>query len=59
MQKLVIDLQSRVKVLESSKGSAAPITSTAKPAAKVEDDDDGVDLFASDSEVSYCDQIIY
>lgn len=60
LQKLVLTLQDSIKRLELGGGgakaatagtSATQVTQT-KPAAK-EDDDDGVDLFGSDSEVSF------
>ncbi|XP_055688098.1 probable elongation factor 1-delta [Lutzomyia longipalpis] len=54
MEKLVISLQERVSALESGAGGAAKSATPAKPQAPapkvVEDDDDGVDLFGSDSD---------
>jgi len=54
LKNLVLGLEKRVKVLEGGKVSnatpvIAPKKEAAKPAPK-EDDDDGVDLFASDSD---------
>lgn len=49
LKNLVISLDSRVKSLEGGKSTGAPAPS--KPVKKEEDDDDGVDLFGSDSEV--------
>ncbi|KAJ1527996.1 hypothetical protein ONE63_007924 [Megalurothrips usitatus] len=46
LKNLVISLDGRVKSLEGGKPTAAP----AKPVKKEEEDDDGVDLFGSDSE---------
>lgn len=50
MEKLVISLQERVTALERGGGPAKPAALAKAPAPKVEDDDDGVDLFGSDSE---------
>lgn len=54
LRSLVLSLDSRVKSLEGTKGTAAAPTSSApqpaKPAAKDDDDDDDVDLFGSDDD---------
>ena len=54
LKNLVISLDSRVKSLEGGKSTTAPASN--KPSKKVEeDDDDGVDLFGSDSDVMHTD----
>lgn len=50
LKNLVISLDGRVKSLEGGKPAAV---SAPKVSKKEEDDDDGVDLFGSDSEVVF------
>ncbi|XP_059615258.1 probable elongation factor 1-delta isoform X1 [Phlebotomus argentipes] len=50
MEKLMLGLQERVTALEKGSPAKAAAAKPQPPAAKPEDDDDGVDLFASDSE---------